>query len=114
MKESSLKQYRETLSGEVSKAQRASLYSAIPFVGLYKVIQIKVIKGISLHEGLFRPLVDVNKGWVGRCPRPPLLDESLMIERLLGGGELPWTIMDRIEQNGVGAGKARHGSVEER
>jgi hypothetical protein len=55
-------------------------------------------------------LIDINKGWVRGSPRPPLLDKSLAIEGLLGGGELPWTIANRIEQNGVGVGKARYGS----
>jgi hypothetical protein len=36
-----------------------------------------------------------------------------MVESLLGGGELPRTIMNRIEWNDIGGGSVRHDRGEE-
>ena len=35
-----------------------------PFVGFYKVVKLEVFERIALSETTFRPLIDVNEGWV--------------------------------------------------
>jgi hypothetical protein len=56
-----------------------------------------------------------DKGRVGSNPRPPLLDEPMAVEDLLGRGKLPRTIVERIERHGVGIGRTgrRHSCCEE-
>jgi hypothetical protein len=55
-------------------------------------------------------MIDVHKGGIQGGPRTPLLDELLEVELLLGSGELPRTVVNRIERDGVGVGSARHSS----
>jgi hypothetical protein len=88
IKESSLKRYLETLTRRVSEITSISPSSPPPFVGLNKVIQVQVVEWIRLHKGSFRPLVNINKGWVGRGSGTSLLDKSLTVESLFGSGEL--------------------------
>jgi hypothetical protein len=84
----------------------------LPFFGLDKVCQEQVLKRVAINDTLLGPLVNIHKGGIQGNSQPPLLDKSLMVERLLGGGKLPWTITNRIEWDGVGVGNTRHDSME--
>jgi hypothetical protein len=69
---------------------------------------LEVLERITISNTTFGPLIDIHKRWIGGHPRIPLLHELLEVELLLSGGELPRTVMNRLEGNGIGIGSTRH------
>jgi hypothetical protein len=103
-----------TLWEEVSQ-KKLRPTSPLPFVGVHKVHQVQILKGICISNTPFGPGIYIDKKRVGSNPRPPLLDEPMAVEDLLGRGKLPRTIAERIERHGVGIGRTgrRHSCCEE-
>jgi hypothetical protein len=71
---------------------------------------LEVLERIGIRHTTFGLLVDIHKRRIWGGPTTPLLDELLEVELLLGSGELPRTVMNRLEGDGIGVGSARNSS----
>ena len=79
-----------------------------PFVGFHKIVKLEVLERIALSDTSLGPLINIDKVWVGVKPGTPLLHKPLHVEASSPISELPRTISDRLEGDGIGVHDSRH------